>query len=489
MMGMGFRRSRNFEDNWVFLFCKKCGVVGHEKDFCRFSDYVAARRIHARLEAFEAQGVNLLVLAQDFEYADSSSSSGTANVDANSDNVDNDPDNSDNDDEGDDGLPNGLPNGHVHAANGDDNNNIEPDFIPINGIYQNGYLSNPILVVSSANSDISAYDSAFEQGSHSSVSSETDPTTPKSYHNPNSTRFFEENWAAIPQGDPYAPFTQPRSHVSYARGFRISATLEERYLTNSSESKSEDFVLPDVVCSDANEVASALLENLSLHDKSEPQTPTNMQPNLPVQHLNTGPFFGYAGSSWSQKRRKIKALNLISKGGFTKPATSSTLATPKCFSDVSTAAHLGFFCCKRNMEEASTASSRKVLKLSDDGVATKASRNGTNSRLLNQPILVSDHAAVVFDNSSFQHMSNRPYQLDNWCLNYTQVRDFVLHTWQRHTIGSPMFSLSKNLELVKRLIRKWCLNNKKFWGVDWKNFSKDLSTQGDSIQSIPNAVQ
>uniref|UniRef100_A0A803MA65 DUF4283 domain-containing protein n=1 Tax=Chenopodium quinoa TaxID=63459 RepID=A0A803MA65_CHEQI len=280
---------------------------------------------------------------------------------------------------------NGLPNGHVHEAAPfrDNNDNIEPEFIPINGVYQNGYLSHPNPMVSSSTSDSWAYDSASEQGIQSSVSSETDPTTPESYHNPNSTRFFEENRAAIPQGDPYAPITQARTQVNYAGGFRISATLEESFLTDSSES--EEFVLPAIACSAATDVAPALLENLSLHDQSDAQPHANMHPN--------DPLFGYDGSTWSQKRCKIKALNLLSKGGFTLPANTSSHAVAKCFSDVSNAAHLGFLSssshpfggtstgststwfmgfsgCKWKGEEASTTSG-KILKLSADGVASK----------------------------------------------------------------------------------------------------------------------
>ncbi|XP_021746468.1 uncharacterized protein LOC110712326 [Chenopodium quinoa] len=115
--------------------------------------------------------------------------------------------------------------------------------------------------------------------------------------------------------------------------------------------------------------------------------------------------------------------------------------------------------------------------------------NYPDSRLINQPIFISDHAAIVFDDSPFHHASNRPYQLDNWCLNFTQVHDFVRDTWQRNTLGSPMFILSTKLANVKILIRRWCLNNKKYWGVDWKNFSKELSVEGESIRSVPDAAQ
>uniref|UniRef100_A0A803LHB2 DUF4283 domain-containing protein n=1 Tax=Chenopodium quinoa TaxID=63459 RepID=A0A803LHB2_CHEQI len=102
------------------------------REFCNHSDYVASRRIHARMEAFEAQGrtvlydpnnhnfysnmvegsqenfntrntrVNLIVLAQDFEYNDDSSGdSGNNDNDGADDNDDMD---NENNDEGDDDV-------------------------------------------------------------------------------------------------------------------------------------------------------------------------------------------------------------------------------------------------------------------------------------------------------------------------------------------------------------------------------------------------
>ncbi|XP_021717469.1 uncharacterized protein LOC110685287 [Chenopodium quinoa] len=114
-------------------------------------------------------------------------------------------------------------------------------------------------------------------------------------------------------------------------------------------------------------------------------------------------------------------------------------------------------------------------------------QNFPESRLINQPILISDQAAIFFDDFLFTQRSNRPYQLDNWFLDCQDIHDFVLTTWQRHTSGSPMFILSKNLQHVKSLVRNWCLNNKKFWGVDWNFFSKELSNEGELIHSINDA--
>lgn len=44
-----------------------------------------------------------------------------------------------------------------------------------------------------------------------------------------------------------------------------------------------------------------------------------------------------------------------------------------------------------------------------------------DSRLMNQPILVSDHVAIVFETSTTKVKKNRPYHLENWCLSFTEI--------------------------------------------------------------------
>lgn len=43
------------------------------------------------------------------------------------------------------------------------------------------------------------------------------------------------------------------------------------------------------------------------------------------------------------------------------------------------------------------------------------------SRIVNQRILVSDHAVIVFETSPFDFIKNRPYQIENWCLSFSEV--------------------------------------------------------------------
>uniref|UniRef100_A0A803MU90 Zinc knuckle CX2CX4HX4C domain-containing protein n=1 Tax=Chenopodium quinoa TaxID=63459 RepID=A0A803MU90_CHEQI len=270
-----------FRYEGVFRFCKKCGCVGHLREFCKYSDYVAARRIHARMEALRLKG----------------------------------------------GRGNNLPNGNVHGAaanrdNHDTNDNVEPEYIPINGVYQNGFMEHSNVVVVSS----SPTHSTSNQGHESNSSSETDLTTPDSYHNPHTTRFRDENRAEMMAGDPYAPFTATQcASSSSLGGILFAAATQERYFADSSlsnssgagetgsktgasragiyeeksssshssayqplirgvtndSSDSEEFRLPPVITSNEVDVTPQMLANLSLEDNSGAHILENGPPEFP----------------------------------------------------------------------------------------------------------------------------------------------------------------------------------------------------------------
>uniref|UniRef100_A0A803MRB5 Uncharacterized protein n=1 Tax=Chenopodium quinoa TaxID=63459 RepID=A0A803MRB5_CHEQI len=359
---VNFDMTRLYEG--VLTFCKKWGCVGHYKEICICSDYVAARHVHSRMEAFESQD-------------------GTISIEA-------------------------CEMGEQTFIQ--TNRELLEQEITVEGSYCK--LSNVLLDLTKFSMLVMSSKTSCTDH-HSS--SETNPTTPESYHNPQSTRFDEENRAAIPRDDPYAPFTAKHSRIKFGGGFRISADLEEIFLSDCSGT--EELVLPPVVCSPTAAATPALFENLSLNDNSEGLLPSNMQANVHSQQqqmefdtlshkrrshapfhrchsYNQDPFFGYQGWTWSQKRRKIKVLNFQSKGGFTMP--SSSLCQPplaKSNSDVSTAAHMSLNGCssaslqrsssgfvgsagrKRKGKEPTGACYRKLLKLSEDRFVSKAFRN------------------------------------------------------------------------------------------------------------------
>uniref|UniRef100_A0A803MX91 DUF4283 domain-containing protein n=1 Tax=Chenopodium quinoa TaxID=63459 RepID=A0A803MX91_CHEQI len=276
---------------------------------------------------------------------------------------DNEPDNSDSNSLG--AGDHVLPNGHVieAAPTGDNNDNIEPEFIPISGVYQNGYMSHPNNVAASTTSHSSDYNSASEQR----------------------------------KGDPYAPFTEVRTQFISGGGFRISAALEESFLTDRSDS--EEFILPPVISSAAADFTPALLENLFLEDKSDAQLPANAQPAVSMRQIHNkidtrpqkrssrGPF--HRCRSYDQDPFLViivrHGLKNVAKLGLLmcKEHLGFLARSPAQCGGNSTGCpsnrFMGLSGGKRKVEEAGSASSRKLLKFSADGFAFKAFRNGTGA--------------------------------------------------------------------------------------------------------------
>lgn len=48
-----------------------------------------------------------------------------------------------------------------------------------------------------------------------------------------------------------------------------------------------------------------------------------------------------------------------------------------------------------------------------------------NGRIIHEPILVSDHAAILYDSDPTTIRSTRPYQLELWCLGFSEVKNII----------------------------------------------------------------
>lgn len=72
-----------------------------------------------------------------------------------------------------------------------------------------------------------------------------------------------------------------------------------------------------------------------------------------------------------------------------------------------------------------------------------------NSNVINQPIINSDHAAIVYDSSPNIAAKKRPYQIEVWCLFYNEIVSLIHDQWSSHVSGSPMFHLSQHLSMLR----------------------------------------
>ena len=45
------------------------------------------------------------------------------------------------------------------------------------------------------------------------------------------------------------------------------------------------------------------------------------------------------------------------------------------------------------------------------------------------------------------HRTSRSYQIENWCLQQTEVKDMISQVWQLHSVGSSMYALARRFQL------------------------------------------
>ncbi|XP_021747558.1 uncharacterized protein LOC110713414 [Chenopodium quinoa] len=105
-------------------------------------------------------------------------------------------------------------------------------------------------------------------------------------------------------------------------------------------------------------------------------------------------------------------------------------------------------------------------------------------RIFHEPIVVSDHAVIIYDSNPSMPRSNRPYQIERWCLRYNSIEGMTNDIWDITMNGFSMFVLAKHLNLFRNRAQKWCLDNRTFWGVNWRSITNDLSNQGNAIVTI-----
>ncbi|XP_021738808.1 uncharacterized protein LOC110705275 [Chenopodium quinoa] len=100
-----------------------------------------------------------------------------------------------------------------------------------------------------------------------------------------------------------------------------------------------------------------------------------------------------------------------------------------------------------------------------------------------QPILFSDHAAIILSDSLPSDRYKRPYRIENWCLHSEDVANMVQTTFVEHIPGSLMFSLSKRLCVLRHRLLAWCVSHKKAWGIDWKALVADVTNAFFNLDS------
>lgn len=89
--------------------------------------------------------------------------------------------------------------------------------------------------------------------------------------------------------------------------------------------------------------------------------------------------------------------------------------------------------------------------------------------IINLPILHSDHGPILLYPSAVTISTRRPYQVENWCLRYDEVKRMVHDIWQLQIVGSYAYVVARRLSILCQKLKAWCLDKKFFWGVNWKS--------------------
>ncbi|XP_021769852.1 uncharacterized protein LOC110734101 [Chenopodium quinoa] len=64
-----------------------------------------------------------------------------------------------------------------------------------------------------------------------------------------------------------------------------------------------------------------------------------------------------------------------------------------------------------------------------------------DGRITHEPIICSDHAAITYYNKARSSSSNRPYQIENWCLGFPENKEILKDSWKEEIQRSHMFQL------------------------------------------------
>ncbi|KAL2901091.1 Nucleoporin ndc-1 [Bienertia sinuspersici] len=83
------------------------------------------------------------------------------------------------------------------------------------------------------------------------------------------------------------------------------------------------------------------------------------------------------------------------------------------------------------------------------------------------PISLSDHSPILFDSLPTVGRRKSPIKMESWCLGFNEVQDMIYEQWHTEINGSPMFSCTRKLKLIRFDMFKWCKSYKQCNLISW----------------------
>ncbi|XP_074298919.1 uncharacterized protein LOC141629897 [Silene latifolia] len=109
------------------------------------------------------------------------------------------------------------------------------------------------------------------------------------------------------------------------------------------------------------------------------------------------------------------------------------------------------------------------------------------AHIQNLNIFLSDHAPILLHLSQRLTKPKRPYRVDIWCLNHSEIQCLVSSIWQRFSTVPVASSVTMKLSLIRSSILKWVLLNRHQFMLDWSSFSQNLSASSSRIHDSKSA--
>ncbi|XP_074283704.1 uncharacterized protein LOC141608241 [Silene latifolia] len=135
-------------------------------------------------------------------------------------------------------------------------------------------------------------------------------------------------------------------------------------------------------------------------------------------------------------------------------------------------------------------SSNLILERLDRGYASQDwLLSYPEAHIQNLFIFLSDHAPIILDLSARLTKRKRPYHVDIWCLNHSDIQRLVLSIWHNFSTGPVTSSVNNKLNQIRNGILKRVLQHRHEFMLDWSSFSQDLFASASQISDSKSGSQ
>ncbi|XP_057250113.1 uncharacterized protein LOC130591192 [Beta vulgaris subsp. vulgaris] len=106
----------------------------------------------------------------------------------------------------------------------------------------------------------------------------------------------------------------------------------------------------------------------------------------------------------------------------------------------------------------------------------------SEARILNMPILISDHSPILLISSPVYSKKKSPIKMESWCFDFKEVETLISNHWKVSYSGSPMYKVAQKCRSVRYKLFQWCKNYKFENNINWEEFlSKCGETQATCL--------